>query len=497
MGPGFPGRYFWKSVPGLRSPHWWVALAALVLLTLSHFSGRAGEVAGLPVSLSTMLGLERHSLERFLYLLLVLYSGWFLGIVVAGSAWLASGVAMVVRALTLSPYPVDAFMEGVVSLAISGLAVVIIRESKEARERQQVLEGTMRELEGSRRDLEILFTNASDAIWVHDMGGTIVIANQACEAMTGYAVSYLVGRNVTEFLTPEALELARQVKARLLRGEQVEQRYDQRIKRRGGSEAIVQLATRLARKDGQVYGFQNMARDITEETRLRNNLRFYLRECLRAQEEERKRLACELHDDTAQILLLLSHEIDRLSSEVGWRRTDELQDEVERLHRLAQDVYDGVRCYAQALRPRILDDLGLVPALQWLVQETSGRSGIKINATLPESSRLPPETQLVLFRIAQEALNNIQRHSNATEASVSLELRDDRVRMVVRDNGKGFDLPEQLTDFAGEDKLGLTGMAERAHLVGGQLNIVSRPGEGTLLRVEAPSRLFWRAGGSA
>ncbi|MFW6126399.1 MAG: PAS domain-containing sensor histidine kinase, partial [Chloroflexota bacterium] len=295
----------------------------------------------------------------------------------------------------------------------------------------------------------------------------------------------------------DALELARGVKERLLRGEQVEQRYDQRIKRQDGSEAIVQLATRLAVKDGQVYGFQNMARDITEQTRLRDNLRFYLRECLKAQEEERKRLACELHDDTAQILLLLTHEIDRLSSEVGGRPTEEVRDEVDRLHRLAQDVYDGVRRYAQALRPRILDDLGLVPALQWLIQETSGRSGIKINARIPESPHLPPETQLVLFRIAQEALNNVQRHSGATEASVSLELHDDCVNMAISDNGKGFDLPGQLTDFAGEGKLGLTGMTERAHLVGGQLDIVSRPGEGTVLRVEAPSRLFWRASGSA
>ncbi|MFW6150525.1 MAG: PAS domain S-box protein [Chloroflexota bacterium] len=490
MGPGLAGRYFWKSVPGLKSPHWWVAAAVFLVLTLSHFSSQIAEASPLHISLPTMLGLERHSLERFLYLLLVLYSGWFLGIAAAAVLWLASAGAMLVRALAFSVYPLDALAEGTASLAVSALAVVLIRESQQARERHKALEGAMRDLEGSRRDLETLFTNASDAIWVHDMGGTIVLANQACEAMTGYSVSYLVGRQVTEFLTPEALELARDVKGRLLRGEQVEQRYDQRIKRKDGSEAIVQLATRLAVKDGQVYGFQNMARDITEETRLRDNLRFYLRECLKAQEEERKRLACELHDDTAQILLLLSHEIDRLSSEVGWRPTEEVQDEVERLHRLAQDVYDGVRRYAQALRPRILDDLGLVPALQWLVQETSGRSGIKINAALPESPQLPPETQLVLFRIAQEALNNIQRHSEATEASVSLELRDDRVNMAISDNGRGFDLPGQLTDFAGEGKLGLTGMAERAHLVGGRLNIVSRPGEGTLLRVEAPSRLF-------
>ncbi|MFW6150236.1 MAG: PAS domain S-box protein [Chloroflexota bacterium] len=474
-----------------------MALAVLVLLTLSHFSERTAGVPGLHISLPTMLGLERHSLERFLYPVLVLYSGWFLGIAAAGAVWLVSGAAMVARAVTLSSYPADALMEAVISLAISALAVVLIRASREARERQRALEGAMRELEGSRRDLETLFTNASDAIWVHDMQGTIVLANQACEAMTGYPVSYLVGRNVTEFLTSEALELARGVKERLLRGEQVEQRYDQKIKRKDGSEAIVQLATRLAVKDGNVYGFQNMARDITEETRLRDNLRFYLRECLRAQEEERKRLACELHDDTAQMLLLLSHEVDRLSSRVGRCPMGELQDEVEKLYGLSKEVYDGVRRYAQALRPRILDDLGLVPALQWLVKDTAGRSGMKIKASLAETPRLPPETQLVLFRIAQEALTNIQRHSGATEASVVLEPHDDWVRLAVSDNGKGFDLPEQLTDFAGDGKLGLTGMAERAQLVGGKLGIVSHPGAGTLVSVEAPSRLFWSASGSA
>jgi signal transduction histidine kinase len=108
---------------------------------------------------------------------------------------------------------------------------------------------------------------------------------------------------------------------------------------------------------------------------------------------------------------------------------------------------------------------------------------------------LPPETQLVLFRIIQESFNNIQRHSRASRASVTIEWEGAEVIVTISDNGKGFTLPRQLTEFAGQGKLGLTGMAERVQLIGGELEVASEQGKGTTVTVKVPIKLYCATGG--
>jgi len=350
----------------------------------------------------------------------------------------------------------------------------------------------MESLELSRQDYEELFINASDAIWIQDMMGNITLANKASEKLTGYPASELMGKNVDEFLTPEALVLAREVKSKLLSGEAMDERYEQQIIRKDGSEAIVQLATRLIVADGKPQAFQHMARDITEEKKLRDYLQFYLRECLKAQEEERKRLACELHDDTLQMILLICRHIDDLASKASDYLPQELRDEVEKLYELSEQTYQCLKRYAQALRPRILDDLGLLPALKWLAQELTDLADIKIQVETDAIPPLPSEIQLVLFRIAQEALRNIHRHSGASEASITLEYQKDKnkLKMTITDNGKGFELPKRLSDLAHQGKLGITGMMERAQLVSGKLELTSQIGKGTQIIVRTPTKLY-------
>jgi signal transduction histidine kinase len=162
----------------------------------------------------------------------------------------------------------------------------------------------------------------------------------------------------SQFVTPETLPLLRQVRDRLLKGEAMEHRYEHRLIRKDGSEAIIQLATRLIVSDGKPQAFQHLARDITEERRLQDNLQFYLRQVLQAQEEERKRLARELHDDTSQQILLLTHGVDNLAAKAESYLPQELRDELGKLYELSEQTYQGIKHYAQALRPRILDDLG-------------------------------------------------------------------------------------------------------------------------------------------
>ncbi len=148
---------------------------------------------------------------------------------------------------------------------------------------------------------------------------------------------------------------------------------------------------------------------------------------------------------------------------------------------------DGVHRFSQDLRPSVLDDLGLVPALEWLTSDLTKQSGIAVDmAVLGPVRRFPHELELILFRIAQEALRNMWKHSEASKVWLTVEFGDDKTVLTVKDNGKGFDLPERIEDLAIAGKLGLVGMQERAQLIGGRLTLQSEPGKGTTVTVEVP-----------
>ena len=493
MGLGYLREYL-KQSPRLRNPHLWIIIVLFIFLTISHLTQLFLDIPILgEISMPAGLELSRHSLERFFYLLLVLYGGWTLGIIGGAALWLPSAVAMLLRTFLISPNFKDAFLETLASLAIGALVITLITAYHQNKRQQKKLGKTMKDMELARQNYEELFANASDAIWIHDLEGNITLANKACETLTGYSVSELTGRNVREFLTPETLSLARQVKENLLSSGAsgaIEHRYEQRLTKRDGSEAIIQLATRLIVRKGKPQVFQNLARDITEERRLQDNLQFYLRQVLQAQEEERKRLARELHDDVSQQILLLTHGVDNIASKAERYSPQELRNELGKLYEVSKEAYRGIKRYAQALRPSILDDLGLVAAIKWLAQEVNNLAGIEVQVSIGAIPSLAPETQLVLFRIVQEALNNVHRHSGASEASITVECQKAEVRMTISDNGKGFELPQQLSDFAGQGKLGLTGMAERARLIGGELEVSSQKGKGTKIIVKAPTKLY-------
>lgn len=342
----------------------------------------------------------------------------------------------------------------------------------------------LRQSEANYREL---FQKASDAILVQDMDGGIVEANKACERLLDYPVNELVGRRVTEFLKADALALARKVGETLLGGETIGQRYEQRIARADGSEAIIELTTTLIVRDGKPVGYQNIGRDVTDERRMRDNLHFHLKQVLRAQEEERKRIARELHDDSGQRMLLLIHRLDDLVSDPANRLSRHVRETLTGLHGLAVEILEGLRRYAKELRPAILDDLGLVAALDWMAESLSRENGTSVNVEVCGEERdLSPETKLVLFRIAQEALNNVKRHSGATKATVQLRYDGGKITLTVADNGKGFEVPQRLGDMAGTGRLGLTGMEERAKLLGGTLRVDSKLGQGTTVTAELP-----------
>lgn len=237
---------------------------------------------------------------------------------------------------------------------------------------------------------------------------------------------------------------------------------------------------------GELVGAIETLEDVTERREAEKNLRRYLHEITRAQEEERKRIARELHDDTAQDLVILLRQVDELMSAAG-KSSPQNNKRLEKLRQQASKALDEVHRFSQDLRPSVLDDLGLLPALDWLASDLTGHFGIKVEVkVLGSVRRLPPEIDLVAFRVAQEALRNVWKHSGATEARLTLKFGDDKAVLTVEDEGKGFKLPEKVDDLTVAGKLGLAGMQERARLIGGKLKLKSEPGKGTRVILEFP-----------
>jgi PAS domain S-box-containing protein len=378
--------------------------------------------------------------------------------------------------------PRDFRPEEVELLTAVGNEIGIAIENSRLYEQERVIAQRLR---ASEKEYRELFENARHAIWIQDLESNIIAANKAFAELARHSQEELKGMKVSRLFSEESLSVGREIEHGLLWGDALEQPYEQRLIRKDGTEAILKLTTSLIVGDGQPKGFQHIARDITEEKRLEENLRFYLQQVTRAQEEERKRIARELHDDTAQALVVLSRQLDAFIS-AGQRPTQDIIP-LEKLREQIDRILEGVRRFSQDLRPSVLDDLGLLPALEWLASDLTDHFGISIGlAVLGSERRFSSEAELLLFRIAQEALRNVWRHSGASRAWITVEFDDGKTVLTIRDNGRGFGLPKRVSDLASTGKLGLAGMEERARLLGGGLTLQSELGKGTTVTVEVP-----------
>ena len=213
------------------------------------------------------------------------------------------------------------------------------------------------------------------------------------------------------------------------------------------------------------------------ERQAKQRLEDYARGVTKAQEEERLRIARDLHDDTIQGLVSLGRRLETLENEV----TPALSEKVREIRSGSQALLEGVRRFSRDLRPAVVDDLGLVPAIEGLASQQRLPVEVKVEGS---PRRLAPEVELALFRIAQEALSNVGKHSAARRAIVLVAFSGDMVTLAVADDGCGFIVREHLGDLAGDGKLGLLGMQERAGLLGGSFHISSQPGAGTTITVK-------------
>jgi signal transduction histidine kinase len=224
----------------------------------------------------------------------------------------------------------------------------------------------------------------------------------------------------------------------------------------------------------------NAAEKIGKEKEIQDHLRLYVEKVSQAQEAERKRVARELHDETAQDLVVVLRHLDDLDLNNSKLQIKDVRREVKR-------ILEGVRHLCQELRPSVLDDLGLIPAVKWLASDLTKNFGISAEVQIEGvPQQMVPETELMLFRITQEALANVRKHSQATKVNIRLDFEGEKIRVRIQDNGKGFKSPSNIDDLARKGKLGLVGMEERVKLLRGTLKINSQPWKGTEIMVEIP-----------
>jgi signal transduction histidine kinase len=240
-------------------------------------------------------------------------------------------------------------------------------------------------------------------------------------------------------------------------------------------------------QEGKLILFDGIITDITERKVADRVLQSYYTSITAAHEEERKKIARELHDETLQSLSMVLNNLNEAFL-MCKESAPEISLQLKNISTTLRDMMDGLRRFSHELRPSLLDKFGLVPSLEMLTEEVGRQGSLECHLEIVNSEqRIPDEAELALFRIAQEALQNVRKHSKATEAVVSIEFNESKATLSVTDNGIGFQVDRWQSELAQSGKFGLIGMRERASLLGGQLTVESEMGKGTTIRVEIPS----------
>jgi PAS domain S-box-containing protein len=334
----------------------------------------------------------------------------------------------------------------------------------------------------SLEEFKAVFDAAPDGFVVVSADGLIRAANPKVEQMFGWDAGDLEGAAV-ETLLPEAIR-AKHVGQRASFRRQPHDRpmgagLDLRARRRDGTEFPVEVSlSPWARAEGDVQVICSI-RDVTSVRRLQN----FSDGALRATEEERHRIARELHDDTAQRLAALILRVRMLATQSDDRLRAELFEEIRGE---IIEAADGVRRMSRGLRPPEIEELGLVLALRAHVRTLREGGVFRVSMSAEQVDDLLDNTaKLALYRIVQESLSNARRHSGAESAHIRLGVEEGDVVAEVSDRGSGFALA---TAVDGQRGLGLIGMQERATMIGGRIAVDSVPGEGTTIRVVVPRR---------
>ena len=354
--------------------------------------------------------------------------------------------------------------------------------------------GEEAKLAASERHLRAIFDTEPECVKLLAADGALLEMNAAgLRMLEADSFAQVENHCVYPLVAEEHRAAFRAFTEGVFRGESGELEFEL-IGLKGGRRWLETHATPLRDAAGGVSALLGITRDITQQKQAeeaqrtsREQLRSFARRLQTVREEERTSIAREIHDVLAQELTRLKLDLSWLSRRVGRAVNEstrtELAQKICSMTELADVTIESVQKLATELRPVVLDNLGLGPAIEWQVEEFHNRTGLA--CTVRVSSELPaldPAQATALFRIVQESLTNVIRHAAAHRVEVALDVEDGHLRLTVRDDGRGITAEE----LASMKSIGLLGMKERAALLGGETIIAPAPGGGTLVRVTTP-----------
>ncbi len=423
---------------------------------------------------------DAHSLEPLefapvsLFLIPVVYSGLSFGLrgSLPTSLWCA--------ALTIpNAFVLHSGSSQVGEIWQAGMIMIvgIIVGQRIDRERRARAEAQRRDIarQESEQRYRQLFETTSEPIILLDPDGAVLEANSAAAGLFGSTTVDLIGRHVTAIA-------GREIAAMVLDGEPL--RPVHLPSHVGGATAWVEPTCSSFVESGGAIRIQVILRDVTVQLTRQEGLEAYTRQTLATREEERRRIARDLHDGPVQSLVLLWRQLDAIGPGLPLAQRRALAE----VRALAEQIADDLRRVSRDLRPSLLDDLGLGPALKAEVAKVSERAGIAGRyVETGAARRLGGEAELMLLRITQEALHNVERHAEAKRVLVRLGYAAAGVRLTVSDDGKGIPQQCDTVELLAEGKLGIVGMHERARLAGGEARLRSGRARGTTVSVVLPA----------
>jgi two-component system sensor histidine kinase UhpB len=349
------------------------------------------------------------------------------------------------------------------------------------------------ELRESEERYRELFENAKDATYVHDLGGRFSSVNRAAEKLTGYTRTEILGKHFVNFIPADQIAvISEHIVSKL--ADEGETTYESKVLTRDGRSVAVEVSSHLIFESGVPVAVQGAVRDISGRKAAEEKLKAYS-EQLRAlsarlqsaREQEGTRIAREIHDELGSALTSLKWDLEEMDKMMSAASDQpELAALRGKLHapmKLADTAIRAIRRIASELRPSILDDLGLVPAIEWQAQQFQERTGIICDCDcFLEKVELSEEQATAVFRILQEALTNVLRHAQATRVQIKINIENGHFALSVSDNGKGITESEK----SEQQSLGILGMRERAHLISGEIDINSVLEQGTVILVQVP-----------
>ncbi len=333
---------------------------------------------------------------------------------------------------------------------------------------------------------------AGDAIITIDSRGKIAFWNDAAEDIFGYSADEAMGKLLT-FIMPKRFRADHKKGFHRVistgKSGIIGKTVERVAQRKGGAEFPVEASIASWKTQEGVF-FTGIVRDITPRKRAEEQIRHLSRQLINVIEEERKRLARDLHDEFGQSLTTLHFGIEALCNSLPEEVWD-LRAKCDEAITLIQELGEDIRNISSELRPGMLDHLGLVPTLKWYIADFAKRmEGLQIDfRAIGVKKRPDPEIEIVLYRILQEALNNVAKHSQAKRVTVLLTYSHPRLIFTIEDDGIGFEIEAMESLEGGKRAIGLIGMRERVGSVGGTIDIRSRRQEGTMIRVELPISL--------